>query len=284
MSDQKKTSVWRAASLTVMFLIVCAVLSVATINLVVIPFFNAGKQSTTITGAVPQVAQATVTVDFEQGPPPPPTATGEFIRRPTLDVTQAKKLPTSVVPPDVPTLEPEVDIDAVAPTFESVVAVAPSGEWATYTDPNFGFSFQYPSNWYVEAPKKSKQVVKRVSIIVRNYEEVATKGDKTIEQLKIDIDVDPLPDSIPNLEAWTAQIRDPNIRGSESSSSMTPVENIEIDGIPAVRWRQTAQMIPQGSITVGVVKDSRIYVIWCYPTTSKYISTFDQLISGFRLP
>ncbi|MBN1427710.1 MAG: hypothetical protein JXB07_04940 [Anaerolineae bacterium] len=27
--------------------------------------------------------------------------------------------------------------------------LTPSGEWTTYTDPNFGYSFEYPSNWFV---------------------------------------------------------------------------------------------------------------------------------------
>jgi|GEM_PF-5497303 hypothetical protein len=271
--------------LTLVLLVLCAIFSVVAINLVVVPLFNASNQQVTNSGAVPQIAKATATIDFEEGPPPPGTPTGEMpTPLPTLSKDQLHKAPTAEYPPDVPTLEPTQDIGAVAATLEPVVANAPSDKWVTYTDPNFGFSFQYPSNWYVEAPEKSKNEIKRVSIVVRNYVEGARKGDKTTEQLKIDIDVDPLPDSTPNLETWAAQLRDPKTIGPESNFTLNPVENIQIDGMPAVRWTETAEMIPQGSIIVGVIKEGRIYVLTGYPATSKYLATFDQILSSLRLP
>jgi hypothetical protein len=287
MAAKKKSSVWRTAGLTALLLVACAALSVATINLVVIPFLNSATQPKAQTGTVPQVAQATATVDFEEGPPPPGTPTGELpTPLPTLSKDQLHNAPTAEYPPDVPTLEPIPDIDAVAPTFAPIIGLPPSDEWITYTNKEFGFSFEYPSNWIIEATVKSKNsVIPGYGLIVRNYEDLPTKEDKTIEQLKIDIGAGrTLPDSIPDLTAWAVQHLDSKVIGSESIFSATPIENLVIDGVPAVRWTQTAEMIPQGNVIVGLVKDNKLYVFSAYPATSKYISTFDRIVSSFQVP
>lgn len=193
------------------------------------------------------------------------------------------RAPTGVVPPDVPTLEPTKEIDSVVPTFAPLNVVVPSEEWITYEDLILGFSFEYPKNWHIDGPERMKKG-NRVSITVRNYDDVMTKEDKTADQLKIDITALDLPDSISSLDDWVAKYRDPNIVGLDSSVSLTPVENVEINGVPAVRWTQTAEMIPQGNLVVGFVKDKKLYVISGYPATSKYVSAFDRLIYSFRLP
>lgn len=285
MSAKRNGSSGRSTiGLTLVLLVVCAVLSVVAINLVVVPFFNAANQPATNSGSVPQIAKATATIDFEEGPPPPGTPTGEPPPRlPTPDRTRLMRAPTGVVPPDVPTLEPTKEIDSVVPTFAPLNAVAPSGEWITYKDLNLGFSFDYPKNWHVDGPEKMNKG-NRVSITVRNYDDVMTKEDKTVDQLKIDIEALDLPDSMSTLDDWVTKYRDPNIVGLESSVSLTPIEMLEVNGVPAVRWIQTAEMIPQGNIIVGFVKDNKLYVISGYPATSNYISTFDRLISSFRLP
>jgi len=284
MSEKKSSSTWRSAGLTAILLVACAALSVATINLVVIPFLNSANQPKAQTGTVSQIAIATATIDFEQGPPPPGTPTGELpTRLSTLSREQLDKLPTAVVPPDVPTLEPTKDIDSVAPTLAPINAVAPSDKWVTYNDPNLGFSFEYPQNWHIDGPERMNKG-NQVSITVRNYDDVMTKAGKTVDQLKIDIDARDLPDSMSNLDDWVSKYRDPNIAGSESSFSLTPIESLEVNGVPGVRWMQTAEMIPQGNIIVGFVKGKKLYVLSAYPAASKYVSAFDRIIASFQFP
>ncbi len=270
--------------LTLVLLVVCAVLSVVAINLVVVPFFNATNQLTTSSGSGSQIAIATATISFEEGPPPPGTPTGELpTRLPTLSREQLDELPTAVVPPDVPTLEPTKDIDSVAPTLAPIIGLAPGEEWVTYKDSSLGFSFEYPQNWHIDGPEKMNKG-SRVSITVRNYDDVMTKADKTVDQLKIDIEARDLPDSMSNLDDWVSKYRDPNIAGLESSFSLTPIKNLEVNGVPGVRWVQTAEMIPQGNVIVGFVKGKKLYVLSAYPATSKYVSTFDRIIASFQFP
>lgn len=270
--------------LTLALLMICALVSVVAINLVVIPFMNASNQQAISSGAIPQIAKATATIDFEQGPPPPGTPTGEPPPRlPIPDRTQLMRAPTGVVPADVPTLEPIEEIDSVPPTFAPLNAVAPSDKWVTYEDSNLGFSFEYPQNWVLDGPERMKKG-NRVSITVRNYDDVMTKGDKTVEQLKIDISVLDLPEPMSNLNDWVTKYRDPNVAGLDAAVSLTPIENMNINGVPAVRWIQTAPMIPQGNIIVGFVKDKKLGVVSAYPATSKYVSALDRIISSFQLP
>lgn len=201
---------------------------------------------------------------------PPPRLSTPTLQKVTLTIPPLALQPTRVAD-FIPTLEP-------------VVGLGPGTEWMTYVEPNFGFSFRYPNNWHIDAPKKRRAAVKRISIIVQNYKDVVTKGDKTIEQLKIDLDVLPLPRSIPDLRAWSAQMRDPKLIGAQAKFSISPLEKIEIDSVPAVRWIQTGDMIPQGSITVGAIKDERLYVMTAYPATSRYIAVFDQIVSSLVFP
>lgn len=108
---------------TFILLLAFTVVTMAVINLFVVPIFNSSQQPATVSGSLSEVARATATIDVNDGPPPPGTPTGELPKPlPTLDTTQLDKIPTSEVPPDVPTLEPETDINAVAPTIAAVVS------------------------------------------------------------------------------------------------------------------------------------------------------------------
>lgn len=78
MSAKRNGSSGRSTiGLTLVLLVVCAIFSVVAINLVAVPFFNAANQPATNTGSVLQIAKATATIDFDQGPAPPGTPTGE---------------------------------------------------------------------------------------------------------------------------------------------------------------------------------------------------------------
>lgn len=232
-------------------------------------------------------ANATAVVNSKNSEALPPfTPTGELqTRLPASNQKKPGKESTSVLPPGVSFVTPTREFYAVVPTFAPIVGLPPSNEWTTYTNKEFGFSFEHPSNWFIEATEKSPQSVsKGYGLIVRNYRDYPTKEDKTIEQLKIDIEVMPLPDSTNNLSEWVRHRFDPKVIDNDASFSATPVEHFKIDGIPAVRWIEKAQMIPQGAVIIGMIKDQRLYFFWAYPATSKYVSTLDQIVSSLRLP
>lgn len=156
MSEQRTTSVWRHVALVAVLVFVCALVSIATIQLIVLPFFDSGNLPKPVSAAA-QIAQPTATIDYVEGPPPPPPPTGTVIwSLPTPDPAQLENAPVAPLPPDHPTPEPIIEPETTPLVFPSVNAVPPSGVYKTYTDPVVGFSFEYPDNWHiVESPAVS---------------------------------------------------------------------------------------------------------------------------------
>ena len=281
MPDKKKRSVWRSAGLTVMLLMVCALLSVATINLVVIPFLNSANQPKVMTGSVPQVAQATATVDFDKGPPPPPTATGEFVRRPTPDVTQAKTLPTSVVPADVPTLEPEPTEEGVVSTPEPLAVISPSGERSTYTDTKHAFSFDYPSNWYLNSVEQlDSNGFQKVNVQIWNYD-ASDKTEISSTQLRIEIRVLPLPFQNDTSTEWIEQYQKDF---AKMGIVFSDVKKQNVGSIEGIRWIATNYpAAPEPTIELFLFHEDSFYRINAFPAASEYLEIFEQVLATFKI-
>lgn len=284
MSEQRASSVWRNGMLIAILMFLCAFVSIVLIQLLVIPFFESGNQPKPVAGA-PPIAQATATIDYEQGPPPPPPPTGTVIwSLPTPDPLQLENAPVAPLPPDHPTPELIIEPETTPLVFPPVNAVPPSGEYKTYTDPVLGFSFEYPDNWHLlQSPSSELRNGKGFVITIQNYDIVDQKGDKTSEQLKIEFAVT-AQDQFSSLEEWIDSSRKSIQAASDPGYSLTSIERMEIAGVPAVRWTLTAPMSPQGAVVVGFRKDERTYILWTYPATSKYIASLDEIVSSIKFP
>ncbi len=289
MPEKKKYSIWRTASLTVVLLVICAALSVATINLIVIPFMNSANQPKAVTGSVPQVARVTATVDFEQGPPPPGTPTGELATPlPTLSKDELHTVPTAEYPPDVPTLEPTKDIEAVAPTLAPVISIAPDGEWSTYIDPNLGFSLQYPSNWHITAPESMTPDYissKGTFVTIESYTvQGDTKGGVPQDALKVELHVVPEFGKYETIAAWFGdyQKRESSSANDDPTYSLSDVRYSTLQSLQIVQWTQQGAGEPAGGLYAAVGQGKWLYFFSAYPATSAHGEAFSRILESFK--
>jgi hypothetical protein len=281
-SEKKQPSGVPAAPATLIILIAVSVLIVFIVTLTFSGLFNTSRQEQTIVGLA---AAATQTPIDPTNPPPTPGTLPP--KRATFDISQLGKLPTRALAPGEtpPSTDPRnPNVTYVAPTIPSVNPVTPSDTWITYTDPNFGFSFQYPSNWHIDAPMKplSPSLGGGIGITIQNYDEVIQKGDKTPDQLKIEIGISPVPAQYTTLDDWVAQEK--QATASEPDISYSSVEHLLVDNTSAIRWTVRAPMMPQGQIRVAFQKGQRLYTIDTYPATSKQLSALDRIVSSFQIP
>src|SRR5919108_2178630 len=128
------------------------------------------------------------------GPPPGPPPTP----RPRRDTGPAGPgapgggpIPTAtpgagVVQPTPPQRTPQAP--PPEPTRERL---APSGTLSTYADPNLGFSFRYPANWYLQAPgRQAVAPPDAYGLTLTNYDPaVAVKRPPTAEEVQAGITI-----------------------------------------------------------------------------------------------
>lgn len=236
------------------------------------------------------VAMVTPTVKFAKGSPPPGTPTGEIpTPLPTPSKDELRKAPTAEYPPDIPTLEPITDIDAVAPTLAPVLAVAPSEEWLTYTDPNLGFSFSYPSNWYVTAPDSlSPDYVskKGVAVAIKGYiVEGDTKGGVPQNTIKIDLHAVPEFGEYQTIDSWFSdyQKRELGSADDDPTYSISEPEYMAVESARLVKWTQQGAGEPAGGLYAATGKDRWLYFFSTYPATSDYAPLFSKIIETFKV-
>ncbi len=204
----------------------------------------------------------------------------QILNNPSMIAGNATPAPTSTSAiQHVPPTRTPTPVLAAMPTLDPVT---PDTDWKTYTDPDFHFSFQYPSNWQVETPKgpRSPNAPEGMDITIRNYTEVETKGDKTTDQLKIEVSLSPMPST--TLEDWFAEQKGQAVSGS--GITYMPEEHIIVNGVPAIRWMVKAPMVPQGNQLVALNKGIWHYQLSAYPATSKYISVFDRVVNSLEIP
>ena len=81
-------------------------------------------------------------------PVPPHTPTGSpVIYLPALPVDEP--IPVRTLPGDEHIVQPSPPPFTPPPPLPMPTFLPPSEEWAVFTDPNTGISFEYPANWYV---------------------------------------------------------------------------------------------------------------------------------------
>lgn len=202
-------------------------------------------------------------------PSPPPPPTGPLPpRAPTFDVSQLKP------PPPPPTIV--LDLSKI-PTLPRPNPVTPAPEWATYRSPQYGFSFQYPANWYVEEGA------------ITNYDSrnLETKGLPTPDELRILFGRREELTKYGTLDNWVAQQKqqyDSAIFNGVPEFSYSSVEHLTLNNVPAIRWTVKGYMTPEGIIQVALANGGWLFFFDAYPATSKYIPVFDRIVASFRIP
>lgn len=213
------------------------------------------------------------------GPPTPPPGISPA-PLPTLDPSRVTWVPTRTPVPGTatPTLTP-----IVIPTQPPWNVMTPSATWRTYTDPTFSFSFDYPSNWYLDAPTgpRSPGLPEGTNLQIRNFDLGMRKGVIPPDVLGVEIALLPELAQYGTLENWIVQ------RGqSNPDATYSPLQEITVNGIRAFRWTVTQPAVPTNQTSIAVIlgKGKWIYRIGAYPATSTQIGVFERVVSSFRVP
>ncbi len=207
-------------------------------------------------------------------PPAPGTPTGSRpTRPPTFDPRQLGLPPTMATSVPAP-------LESI-PTLSRPKPVTPASTWQTYRDPKFGFSFQYPANWKVDAPTgpSSSNTPVGTDIIVRNFEYTDYKGPMPSDLLKIEITLLPELDQYGTLDNWVS--RRPLFAPETTFGSR---ETVSVNGIRALRWAAKGPTVAEGASVVAMGKGTWVYFFVAFPATSTHIATFDRLVSSFQVP
>ena len=290
MSGKQKRSTGRfTIGLTFALLFLCALVSVGGINLFIVPLFQAANQPPIVAG-FSQIAKATATVDFEDGPPPPATPTGEFpTPLPTLSKDELHKLPTAEYPRDAPTLEPTQEVDSIAPTLAPIVSEEPSQDWIVFVDPNLGFSLEYPSNWFLTSPGNLPTEflnARGTLVILESYRvEGDTKGGVPKNALKIELHVAPEFALYDSIDAWFADYekREQNSAQEDPTYTLSDVQSIKSNDVELVQWRQGGAGEPAGGLYAAVGKGKWLYFFSAYPANSEYQNIFDKVVASLKI-
>src|SRR6266545_1654264 len=101
-------------------------------------------------------------------------------------------IPTRTVPPDATPTRVRTPAPTASPLLPTptYVVVTPGAAWTTYTDPNFGFSFTYPANWFFDPPKERITELRSegYGLMLTNYAHVPDKrAAKPSNEIKIEI-------------------------------------------------------------------------------------------------
>src|SRR5574341_1225990 len=201
---------------------------------------------------------------FAPPPSPPPPPTGPLPpRAPTFDVSRLKP------PPPPPTI-----VIVKGPTIPPLKVITPASDWVTYRDPRFGFSLQYPANWYFDTKR---------DFAISNYDpdSMQTKGGSKSDLLKIGIGVEELA-RYGTLDNWVAQRKqqyDSNIFNGVPEFSYSPLEHLTVNNVPAIRWTIKGPMSPEGGIQVVLGQGKWLFFLDASPATSNYIPVFDRIVA-----
>jgi len=192
-------------------------------------------------------------------PPPPTPATPTLIPVETLaymqslpEVTPGTPLPGTPIAP-MPTLEPTLASQqatawAITPSpWPTRFHVTPSGMWRRYVDPNLGFSFVYPANWFVDAfafPDYKFNI--GCSIRVRNFDNVFKSHQYEASEIKIEVVV--FPDNAKPLAA-TSLISQAQHDAQQAGWTISELVDVSIAGTEGIRWIERGERIPQGIVS-----------------------------------
>ncbi len=175
--------------------------------------------------------------------------------------------------------------DGPLPTFPPTDPRTPAADWSTYRDPDFGISFDYPSNWHLDLPPRcqDQSACFETTIDIRNYNlsPFVIKGNRTPEMLGIRILTTQDLARCRSLDNW---FQEQLLWAKQSGARIGEPKRFAIDGIQAIRYKVVDA--PGGPDTDNVVlgKGDRLYHLWATPVNSLYISTFDRLVDSFRVP
>lgn len=167
----------------------------------------------------------------------------------------------------------------VAPTstpLPSVKYLDPSGSWATYTDPDYGYKFDYPDNWFIVEEMVGKQ--KGIAVQNSSPDEVNTKGSESPNPDKIKIIIFPMEDMGPykTLENY---LNDPK-RALNGQNVIQLRSEISSNGYQ-VLWKQ--ETLSEVFLDIYLTNGVKVFAAVA-PAASKHTSVVEHLLNSFVIP
>lgn len=180
-------------------------------------------------------------------------------------LTEAAQTQGAVIQPDAPTITPLPPIEYLAP----------SGEWIKYTHPVFGYSFEYPANWYLSEDFGTKNAV-----AVSNYplDQVA----KIVEnpyRFRVNIYQGEDIQSYASLEAY---VNDPK-RISDPSKLISQKSETLSNGYQIIR-QEKMSALSESVLNVYIYNGKQVYLLAGPPLSSNYTEVIDHIISSLIIP
>lgn len=220
---------------------------------------------------------------FPTPPPPPPPPSPPVIPPPPTPDTTPVFTPGPTFTPQ-PTLSPR-EIREVMPNFWVGLGppLSPTAKWQRFRDPTFGFSVEYPSNWYIRPDISTQLATPFVALQVRNYAfEGMWRSQKPPEYSRISVFR-----GIGALKGYRSleDYLERTLAGRGDTRVLSE-EHITVAGRPAIQ--QVRLLTGDGErediiVTVLLVRGIDVYSITDGPPDSPYFWVWERMVGSFRL-
>lgn len=153
--------------------------------------------------------------------------------------------------------------------------LAPSDQWTAYNDPTYGFSFDYPDNWFIEIDGNQ--------IYVHNLSPgVAPKNQ--LDPNRIKIIVWPLKEGLGTYTSLEAYLSDP--KRAVPANELLSQKPLEIlpNGYQVIQQERTAFMSNGGVLVVYITDGEAVYTITVFSLKSRYLFVVDHIINSLTIP
>jgi len=218
--------------------------------------------------------------------PPPPATPPVSQDQALLDKEQRERQQVPVKPGATATPHPgEVILDrdpvnlgaSLPPT---PAAYEPSDTLTSYRDATFGFSFDYPTNWILDAPtEKIDQPLVPYEVFLTNFNpEMQIKNNPPDGSfVSIHIVVSGKSNVDESMERWVRS-------GYHPDTQFTALEPMTGQKVTMQRWIATGPTLPYELVIVTLNNGANVYSISYGPAKTKYSETVEKVISSFVAP
>lgn len=174
------------------------------------------------------------------------------------------------------------------PSFKG--AVSGDTEWATYIDPRFDFSVEYPTNWYV-MPRDDSNSEARSGLLMFVPSEVIEHETATEESHNPHEEVPQViiglylaeQEADQSLQEWTEQYEAASNDFSEALMRRQPRRTLNINGANAVREEGVSPLTTYQF--TNLVHGRTVWFIWTNITSlaeDPYSSVYEEMLESFR--
>jgi len=187
----------------------------------------------------------------------------------------------NVIVQQTPTVQPT---SSPATSTSGTVETDSTTNWKTYVDPIYSYVIKYPANWYIKPSQILPPLHTPEPAFIASYDinsTIAPTDPKEMaKQTEIAISVSTKQSNV-TLSQWLSQklsliINQKNIKIGQVSGIQTEENPPALEAASPPPYTVTRIYLPNPS------NSNQIYVFAATPSNSKFIETFDQMLSTFK--